>query len=1640
MSLATLNTNINANANVAVSEFGKVQVAAKDSMGKSSAAVDSLRDSMAVASRGAEQSMQSMSRSMNMARDATTGSMGKSADSVDQLAESVLAASQSMEKAAASIQQSMAASGNAVVKSADESAKALDSLNDVDLTKMQKTVAASMGATFGAASVATKTFLEDAKSAIETKLVIIGLALATGVAAAVFTGLYAAYKATDFVVGLFTGESYKSASIDALIAVNDKVKELQDTLHVTAQDAMATGAALENLGVSKSDYSSVYVKASEAIHNNAEEMDRLGVKYGTTEQIIHNANEKLNEYTEGWDRNQAAAAMGLGTAAQVAAAAKVTSAELGKAKERLDDYNLGLGGDTQEAVKRYEDAMRAFNRETDLTAQGFSRAWADQIMPVLTDLSEFLSGGLPYAVNAFRYSMATITSLFYGLKTVVYMVAESILGSIEAIGSGLSGLASAAMKALSGDFSGAKNSLIQGWTDAKTRLGGIGDNIVAQARSNSAAMRQAWAMDDRAGAGSAKPKGRDWIAKPETPDDPAKEKKAAQVAAEISDYEKLMKAINEKISVQEMEIAGDHALTDGEKLAAKFATDLRDNKLNLIATAGKSVEMQKIELAAGLEKLIQDERANEAKKSAIKMADELAASGQKEIKTLEDQLKAQRDHNDEIGLTVEQLGALKSSKLDAAAASDEELAANLRIAANYAGPLHDAYLQYADALDRAAKLNRDLSSAETDGATKQAATDAAKKKAEEWQKTIDQYDHVFQQGFADMVNGGKNAWKSFTTSLVTTFKTTVADQIYKMFAQPFVVKMVGSLLGVFGASGMASAADGSGSAMGAVSMLSSVNSAYSAINTGFAGMSSSVASGVQSGMNLFSGSGGFIGQGPMQVSGFAQGIGTAAGVAAGAAIGVYGGRMISGQYGSNSTVNAGTAIGAAVGSFMPVIGTAIGAAVGGLIGGVLNRAFGMGDKKATSSGIEGNFGSSGFAGNSFVNWQQDGGWFRSDKSGHDTSALDSATTKQFTDGFASIKSVSSDFAKSLGLDASSIANYSKKISVALTGKAEEDAKAIAALFAGMGEDIAYQMISGKSAVVDSAYYMAQNPDVAKNWKSGDAQDHFDKYGRAEGRSASANAVIGPDYSYVLKENETYSAALQRLSVSLSAVNGMFDTLNVKLLETSIAGGDTASKLVDLFGGLDNMKTVSAGYFQSFYSDQEKVDIATRQLGKTFADLGFVMPANNAALRAQIEAQDLSTDAGRKAYAQLMGLSGAFASLSSSADQLAKASANAAAQNYFNAIDSKKQAAGLTDEAGAALDKFFGTVANGTDANLAAAQAANSAAKTAADNWRAIAGTIRSTLDGIRGGTEQLTGGYASSLAKFQSLTVLARGGDADSAGKLSGAAQAFLTASESKSVTMADYLRDRYKIENSLTETLGSTDALASAQDLIVQNTAATVTALNAMNTTLTGFAADVYEMLQKGYKGGTVEDATKAAAGLAQLEAGWSTNPYWGSSKEGDKQGYESGGSFTRLAGDVTQYTGANGAIYYLKGTESVLDIAKRIPEIRAVWEKQYGIKLPAFAAGGDHTGGLRIVGEHGWEVESTGPSRIFNQQQLGQALRGGGDNSELVVAINLLKEEVAMLRKAADKTADNTKQSADILDRSTAGGGPTLVRIVAA
>jgi tape measure domain-containing protein len=84
----------------------------------------------------------------------------------------------------------------------------------------------------------------------------------------------------------------------------------------------------------------------------------------------------------------------------------------------------------------------------------------------------------------------------------------------------------------------------------------------------------------------------------------------------------------------------------------------------------------------------------------------------------------------------------------------------------------------------------------------------------------------------------------------------------------------------------------------------------------------------------------------------------------------------------------------------------------------------------------------------------------------------------------------------------------------------------------------------------------------------------------------------------------------------------------------------------------------------------------------------------------------------------------------------------------------------------------------------------------------------------------------------------------------------------------------------------------------------------------------------------------------------------------------------------------------------------------------------MPAYAGGGDHAGGWRIVGERGPEIEFTGPSRIVDANKT-QSIMSGSGMDAMVSALGTLRAELADIRRAVAR-------SSDIMDEWNGGGLP--------
>jgi len=93
----------------------------------------------------------------------------------------------------------------------------------------------------------------------------------------------------------------------------------------------------------------------------------------------------------------------------------------------------------------------------------------------------------------------------------------------------------------------------------------------------------------------------------------------------------------------------------------------------------------------------------------------------------------------------------------------------------------------------------------------------------------------------------------------------------------------------------------------------------------------------------------------------------------------------------------------------------------------------------------------------------------------------------------------------------------------------------------------------------------------------------------------------------------------------------------------------------------------------------------------------------------------------------------------------------------------------------------------------------------------------------------------------------------------------------------------------------------------------------------------------------------------------------------------------------------------------------------------QSYYNSLPAFASGGVHSGGMRLVGENGPEIEYTGPSTITSNSDSRKMF----DNSGVIASVDALRAE---LRAVGIAVSGSTQKTAKILDRWDGQGMPEV------
>ena len=275
-------------------------------------------------------------------------------------------------------------------------------------------------------------------------------------------------------------------------------------------------------------------------------------------------------------------------------------------------------------------------------------------------------------------------------------------------------------------------------------------------------------------------------------------------------------------------------------------------------------------------------------------------------------------------------------------------------------------------------------------------------------------------------------------------------------------------------------------------------------------------------------------------------------------------KSLSGEFEVSKGMSTFQDVGIAIASFInPVLGTIV--ALGSAF---INRAFGMGKKRTTGTGLTGTLGEDESAIQNYADWHQKGGWFRSNKSGTNYSAADFKLVKGLTDAAKGITTSIRTTAREMGMHRDP--TYMKT-------------------FLAMQES--FSLNFGKLNL------MGKN----EREQQEELLQLLEDYG-----DAFLEKAFGETLDKFVKAGETLTETFDRLAAASINFNNrmmMFDYSFTKLFKTTDLFELAAinDQFIEFYGGMEKFVTGTERFFEVFYTNEEKQEYARRAGEKALAD-------------------------------------------------------------------------------------------------------------------------------------------------------------------------------------------------------------------------------------------------------------------------------------------------------------------------------------------------------------------------------------------------------------------------------------------------------
>jgi len=1036
------------------------------------------------------------------------------------------------------------------------------------------------------------------------------------------------------------------------------------------------------------------------------------------------------------------------------------------------------------------------------------------------------------------------------------------------------------------------------------------------------------------------------------------------------------------------------ALVDGNDALAQAERWIRANtdatEMGSAAIRNAAAELNRLqrqqeasrELADALRR--QAEAMNQWVMAQVSAAQQLGDSSAQVTQNLREQLET-------VGLSTTQLAAYRAEKLRTAAATNEHAAAELEAAAailKAKGILPNvvsAYRALAQARRDAAREQLAQASITIEIAAQQASIDAASEAEAEWLRTAQSIEQSLTDALMRGFEDGAGFAQNFRDVLVNMFKTLVLRPLI----QPIMMQTAGGITNtLYGGNGQQMLGSdmqnsllsrgvgmiGNAGPWGA-GFASGVSEA--ALGSQFVGPSASLAPGaIGQGASIGSSIGGAIMPG-LGAYGFAQKYGVVGGVVGGLGT---------------------TALGGA-------LGMGAGAAAGGGLAGATAALGAMGPIGWAALAIGAILGASGTPNVPDNYWQQT---TRDLSSGQVLSQTNNPDSRRHSPENLAASDALSQYAVALNALLHAISGQRAADTVKF-GIGSRD-KQLWIDDAPVHEGDRFSRMS-----LDELRTVFDNEMVSRVF---DALS--DDMQRVVGEISDAGRAMGD--------------ALQSV-IQIDPLNDWLTRLNLGVIDLSLAGADATDHLLQLTGGIENLVGAQRAYYSEFFSESERLAHLSADLAAALDELGYGMVQTRSEFRAIVEGLDLMSEDGRETYARLLALA---PEMDRYLDQLEEQSdttraAAEASRSYRSAMsaqirtvqDGVSRLQRLSNLLAGTLDRMsLGTLADETmrrDAARAQIEAALAIARASDGRTLPEPETIAPALSRLAEPSAHLFSSFTDYAREFYTTSATISG--------LLEITDEQLSVEE----RTLRWLQTRSEVED------GQHAEEVMALGQIDARGVETVARLDEISATLRAAFSDEIESKERRQSDPTNRfgNGTGDLLTIGELSGDWAE--LMGLTREqaasiiAQRAGLGRDTPAPVWAALPVQERGAFSERAYLAQHP---DVAAAVAggAFESAYEHwmlhgQYEGRVPGFATGGDHTGGFRIVGERGWELEATGPARYWSHADSVRMLSGVGRSDAAAAEVRQLRADCRAawteFRAALSAIAGHTHRAARTLEQ---------------